>query len=84
MTPDKLEQSVENAIKNSGESPKYETETPIAKMQRQVHEINNINRNAYNTKVEEPDILSSAYIKVSNTKAMLSRCTRLRKRLPNE
>ena len=41
MTPDKLEQSVENAIKNSGESPKYETETPIAKMQRQVHEIYN-------------------------------------------
>ena len=41
MTPDKLEQSVENAIKSSGESPKYETETPIAKMQRQVHEIYN-------------------------------------------
>ena len=41
MTPDKLEQSVENAIKNTGESPKYETETPIAKMQRQVHEIYN-------------------------------------------
>ena len=41
MTPDKLEQSVENAVKSSGESPKYETETPIAKMQRQVHEIYN-------------------------------------------
>ena len=54
MTPDKLEQSVENAVKSSGESPKYETETPIAKMQRQVHEINNRNRKRRNPKVEEP------------------------------
>ena len=55
MTPDKLEQSVENAVKSSGESPKYETETPIAKMQRQVHEIYNQQPETPATaKVEEP------------------------------
>jgi N12 class adenine-specific DNA methylase len=56
MTPDKLEQSVENAIKKSGESPKYETETPIAKMQRQVHEIYNMPKSETPAvpKVEEP------------------------------
>ena len=55
MTPDKLEQSVENAIKNSGESPKYQTETPIGKMQRQVHEIYNQQpETPAAPKVEEP------------------------------
>ena len=61
MTPDKLEQSVENAVKSSGESPKYETETPIAKMQRQVHEINNMPKSETAKPTKEDFVRSEVY-----------------------
>ena len=61
MTPEKLEQSVENAVKNTGESPKYETETPIAKMQRQVHEINNMPKSETAKPTKEDFVRSEVY-----------------------